>query len=244
MIALDPLGDRAFLARFASPGEARAWSAKARGLPGVVDVVTAYANVGVFADERYEDLDAMAIALKSCLASPEDEALGRSVSIPVLYDGEDLCVVAARLDLEVDEVVSIHSGRDYAVLAMGFLPGFAYAGDLDPRLASLPRRDSPRSRVPAGWVAIAGKQTGIYPQDSPGGWHLLGRTPLRIVDVERGDFPIRTGDRLRFVPIGLNEYREPRGRTALRRDLRLDGALKLALPARPSACHDVCPRLS
>jgi KipI family sensor histidine kinase inhibitor len=211
VIALDPLGDRAFLARFDSMSEARSWSAKAKGLAGVADVVLAYANVGVFADERCEDLDALAEALESCLASSSDAALGRLVTIPVLYDGEDLSAVAGRLGLGVDQVVSIHSGREYDVLAMGFLPGFPYAGDLDPRLANLPRRDSPRARVQAGSVAIAGKQTGIYPAESPGGWHLLGRTPLKIVDAGRGHFPIRTGDRLRFVPIGLDEYQARRG---------------------------------
>ena len=97
------------------------------------------------------------------------------------------------------------------MFAIGFLPGFPDAGYLPEGLGGLPRREPPRLRVPAGSVAIAGRQTGVYPGESPGGWHLIGRTPLRIVDVERGRFPIRAGDRLRFVPIDAGEFAARRG---------------------------------
>ena len=89
------------------------------------------------------------------------------------------------------------------MFAVGFLPGFPYAGYLPDALSGLGRRAAPRVRVPAGSVAIAGRQTGVYPSESPGGWHLIGRTPLRIVDVEGGHFPIRAGDRIRFRPIAV-----------------------------------------
>jgi KipI family sensor histidine kinase inhibitor len=103
-------------------------------------------------------------------------------------------------------VIAIHSSVDYDVFAVGFLPGFPYAGYLPPALAGLPRRDSPRLQVPAGSVAIAGKQTAIYPRQSPGGWHLLGTTPLCIAHVEAGYFPIQAGDRIRFQPISAGEF--------------------------------------
>ena len=92
-------------------------------------------------------------------------------------------------------------------MAVGFLPGFPYAGPLAPELSGLARRAEPRERVAAGTVAIAGSQTGIYPQDSPGGWHLIGRTPLTIADASDGFFPIAAGDRLRFEPIPEAEHR-------------------------------------
>jgi KipI family sensor histidine kinase inhibitor len=133
------------------------------------------------------------------------------VELPVLYDGEDLPEVAGRLDLTIPEVIALHAGRDYDVFAIGFLPGYPYAGYLPPELSGLPRRGEPRVRVPAGSVAIAGRQTAVYPAESPGGWHLLGRTPLRIVDVEAGEFPIRAGDRIQFVPIDAKEFEERRG---------------------------------
>ena len=103
-------------------------------------------------------------------------------------------------------MIALHSGVEYDVFAIGFLPGFPYAGYLPPALTGLPRRESPRLRVPAGSVAIAGRQTGIYPGESPGGWHLLGRTPLCIVDLDEGYFPIRAGDRIRFQPISAAEF--------------------------------------
>jgi KipI family sensor histidine kinase inhibitor len=109
------------------------------------------------------------------------------------------------------EFIATHSDPEYQVFAVGFRPGFPYAGYLPDRLSGLARRDSPRVRVPAGSVAIAGRQTGIYPDESPGGWHLIGRTPLRIVDLERGYFPIRAGDRLRFVPIDRHEFESRQG---------------------------------
>src|SRR5439155_7161144 len=115
---------------------------------------------------------------------------------------------AARLELSTDQVIGLHSGVEYNVFAIGFLPGFVYAGYLPPALAGLPRRDAPRVRVPVGSVAIAGRQTGIYPRESPGGWHLLGRTPLCIVDSDEGYFPIRAGDRIQFQPISAEEFQD------------------------------------
>jgi KipI family sensor histidine kinase inhibitor len=208
MIALSPLGDRAFLARFADEAGARSWSAavRSRTWPGVVDVVLAYATAAVVADPDRIDLDDLERRLRAIVPTEGDAVEGRLVTIPVLYDGEDLPDIARRLGLTTSEVIECHSGQDYHVFAIGFLPGFPYAGYLPSALSGLARRESPRLKVPAGSVAIVGRQTGVYPGESPGGWHLIGRTPLRIVDLERSHFPIRPGDRLRFAPIDEPEF--------------------------------------
>lgn len=210
MVALKPLGDRAFLAIFPDEEAASRWASavRRREIEGVTDVVLAYRSAAVFADPDRADLDRLDAALRAIEINTESEAAeaGRLVVIPVLYDGPDLAEVAARCELTPAEVVAIHSGLEYRVFAIGFLPGFPYAGYLPRTLSGLARRAEPRLRVPAGSVAIAGRQTGIYPAESPGGWHLLGRTPLRIADPDCGVFPIRAGDRLRFESIALDEF--------------------------------------
>jgi KipI family sensor histidine kinase inhibitor len=124
------------------------------------------------------------------------------VEVAVRYDGEDLPDVAARLGLEVAEVIARHAAPTYTVACLGFSRGFPYLEGLDPALR-LPRRDSPRPRVPAGAVAIAADQAGIYPQAMPGGWHVLGRTDAVLFD-EAVQPPalLAPGDRVRFVPLG------------------------------------------
>jgi KipI family sensor histidine kinase inhibitor len=205
-----PLGDRNFLARFPTEDAAARWgeALRSQGWPEVVDVVTAYRTVGVFPGPDATDLDHLAARLGAFEGGAEVGTPGRlvTVPVPVLYDGDDLPDVARRLGLSEDRVVALHCGHEYRVFALGFLPGFPYAGDLPDALCGLPRRASPRVRVPAGSVAVVGRQTAIYPAESPGGWHLIGRTPLRIVDVARGHFPIRAGDRLRFVAIDAGEF--------------------------------------
>ncbi len=205
---IEPLGDAAFLAHFAGEKEARDWAAAVRAArcQGLRDVVLAYRSVAVFADPDDVDLPELGSRLMSLDVTAEAPSAGRRLVIPVLYDGSDLDAVAARLGLTGAQVVALHSSVDYDVFAVGFLPGFPYAGYLPPALCGLARRDSPRLRVPAGSVAIAGRQTAIYPEQSPGGWHLLGTTPLCIVDAETGYFPISSGDRIRFQPISTAEF--------------------------------------
>jgi KipI family sensor histidine kinase inhibitor len=213
-IALEPLGDRAYLAHFADERSAAGWAeaVRDRNGPGVTDVVLAYRSVAVFADPDRVDLAELESRLRTFAigragaSGPGPSASGRRLEIPVLYDGEDLEDVAARRGLSPAEVIAWHGGVEYDVFAIGFQPGFPYAGYLPAALSGLPRRDAPRLRVPAGSVAIAGRQTGIYPAESPGGWHLLGRTPLCIVDLDEGYFPIRAGDRIRFRPIPAEEF--------------------------------------
>jgi KipI family sensor histidine kinase inhibitor len=211
-IELEPLGDRAILARFTAEADAARWVAavRARELRGVTDVVLAYRTAAVFADPDQADLDALESELSTIEPSSAAAVTGRLVTIPVLYDGPDLSSVAQRLGLLVDQVIENHSSVDYQVFAIGFLPGFPYAGYLRDELCGLPRLDEPRLSVPAGAVAVAGRQTGIYPKESPGGWHLLGRTPLRIAHADTGYFPIRAGDRIRFQAIGPREFEERR----------------------------------
>ncbi|HTL31670.1 MAG TPA: carboxyltransferase domain-containing protein [Kofleriaceae bacterium] len=210
------LGDRAI--RFARPraantGEpvgllvsARAIVREVRGWHGVVDVVVAAEDVAAyFADSL--TLDATQLHFdrhiaKLASATDSDEAVREHV-LRVRYDGADLDEVARATGLSRDEVIVIHSGATYTVETIGFAPGFGYLSGLDPRL-ELPRRATPRSRVPAGSVAIAGRQSAVYPFDSPGGWHLLGRLvgtnggePVKMFD-ERGAL-LALGDRVRFV---------------------------------------------
>jgi KipI family sensor histidine kinase inhibitor len=213
MIALEPLGDRAYLARFRSESEATGWASavRTRELPGVLDVVLAYQTAAVFADPDRVDLDALETELRTLAPQAGTSERGKLVTLPVLYDGDDLPEVAQRLGLSVNDVVAHHTSREFQVFAIGFQPGFPYAGYLPKELSGLPRRSAPRVRVPGGSVAIAGRQTGVYPRESPGGWHLLGCTPLIIVDLERGHFPIRSGDRLRFVPIDAAEFSRRQG---------------------------------
>ncbi len=135
----------------------------------------------------------------------------RIYEIPVVYGGEygpDLGSIAAHAGLSEEEVVSLHSSRDYLIYMLGFLPGFTYLGGLDERLHT-PRLANPRVRIPAGSVGIGGSQTGIYPLDSPGGWQLMGMTPVRTYDPGR-EKPIlvEAGDYIRFLPISPEEYRE------------------------------------
>ncbi len=213
MIALGPLGDRAFLARFATEDEAARWVAavRAQHWPGVEDVVMAYQTAAVYADPDRIDLDDLETRLRDLPAVAEELAPGRLIRLPVLYDGPDLADVARLRSLPEPEVIAQHSDHEYRVFALGFLPGFPCTGYLPDSLSGLARRESPRTLVPAGSVAMAGRQTGVYPQDSPGGWHLLGRTPLRIVELEANHFPIRAGDRIRFDPIGPAEFEDRRG---------------------------------
>ena len=127
----------------------------------------------------------------------------RLIDVPVEYGGEygiDLAYIAAARHLDVEDVIRIHSGKTYTVYMMGFTPGFPYMGKLDDSIAT-PRLETPRTRVPAGSVAIAGSQTGIYPTDSPGGWRLIGHTSLKLVDFTvEIPFLFSPGDEVRFLP--------------------------------------------
>ena len=175
-------------------------------IPGVVDLVPSYRSLLVCYDplalaldelqDRVLDLDERRGQLT--LAPP------RVIDIPTCYGGEfgpDLGFVASHNGLTEQEVVEIHSGTDYLVYLMGFSPGFPYLGGMSERIAT-PRLNTPRTAIPAGSVGIAQQQTGIYPVESPGGWQLIGRTPVRLFDAaRRPPVLVEAGDYLRFVPV-------------------------------------------
>jgi KipI family sensor histidine kinase inhibitor len=164
----------------------------ARSLPGVVDLVPAARTVLVRHEPGFD------VSLLSDVTPAEATVTGDSVTIPVRYDGEDLADVAKATGLSEEEVVTVHTGPEYTVAFTGFAPGFGYLTGLDERLR-LPRRDSPRTRVPAGAVAVAGEFTGVYPRPSPGGWHLLGRTTAPLWDPTREPPALlRPGTKVRF----------------------------------------------
>lgn len=176
---------------------------------GVRDVVPAYASVGVHVDPRRFDQAALEAAVETHADDARRPSASRVVEIPVRYggdDGPDLDDVAAFAGCTPDEVVRRHAAGRYHVYMLGFLPGFAYLGGVDPSIG-MPRRSSPRPVVPPGSVGIAGAQTGVYPYASPGGWQLIGRTPVAMFDPAR-ETPalLAPGDTVRFVPIGDAEW--------------------------------------
>jgi inhibitor of KinA len=186
-------------------------SVRAAAIPGVRDVVPTYRSVTVYFDPLKTNHDALIEMLESQAGqSPDATDLERpAVRLPVCYGGElgpDLEQVAAFAKLPEGEVVALHAGTTYRVFMLGFVPGFAYMGIVDPRIA-MQRRGTPRTRVPRGSVAIAGAQTGIYPSDTPGGWQLVGRTPVKPYDPARADpFLLHPGDAVQFFPIERAEF--------------------------------------
>ena len=124
---------------------------------------------------------------------------------------QDLERVARHVRMSPEEVIRLHRGTEYTIYAIGFSPGFPYLGYLPDPLCGVPRLESPRPRVEPGSVGLTGRQTGVYPEARPGGWNLIGRTPLKLVDVVEGYFPLRTGDRVRFEPIDAAEFHRLRG---------------------------------
>jgi inhibitor of KinA len=175
---------------------------------GIRDIAPGYCTLGVHYDPLQTDLAALERVIETefaALASLEAIVPREAIEIPVQYGGEfapDLDAVAERAGCSTADVIKRHSDRTYRVYMLGFVPGFAYMGRVDPSIAS-PRHRVPRERVPAGSVGIAGLQTGVYPVDSPGGWQLIGRTATVMFDADR-DKPslLAAGDLVRFVPVG------------------------------------------
>jgi inhibitor of KinA len=175
------------------------------------DVVVGYCTVTVYFDPLDGPPARLEEQLRRLASAPAETHYdtGTMVDVPVCYGGDhgpDLRAVAAVTGLREHEVVAIHSRATYRVYVVGFVPGFPYMASVDPRLV-LPRLETPRTRVPAGSVAIAAGQTGIYPSETPGGWHLIGRTPLKPFDPARAEpFAFKAGDRVRFRPIDREAF--------------------------------------
>ena len=186
-------------------------------IPGITDLVPTYRSILVYYDPiliSYAELEAKIRSLEDHLVEAV-AVVPRVVEIPTVYGGDygpDLEYVASHCGLSTEEVIKIHSGTDYLIYMMGFTPGFTYLGGISEKIAT-PRLRTPRVVVPAGSVGIAERQTGVYPTESPGGWQLIGRTPLELFDPDH-DPPVAadTGDYLRFIPVTESEYLDIQGR--------------------------------
>lgn len=213
-MTLTPLGDQAFLAYLPDEAAASRVAGTIRSLnpPWLEDVVPAYSSVGVFFRPRSVKAAEVAAWLSALPRGGSAAAQGRSVVVPVCYErGPDLGRVAELTGRSAEDVIALHTGPEYTVYAIGFVPGFPYLGYLPKELAGVARLESPRVRVEPGSVGLTGKQTGIYPLAKPGGWNLIGRTPLTIVDVEAGYFPLRVGDKVRFERVDERRFGELTG---------------------------------
>ncbi|NMW86099.1 5-oxoprolinase subunit PxpB [Peptoniphilus sp. AGMB00490] len=186
---------------------------KEKKIDGILDILPTYRSILINYDPVKISYGEMVEILKGLNKSNKDNKSDevRLIEIPTLYGreyGPDIEFVAENANLSVDEVIKIHSGTDYLVYMMGFMPGFTYLGGLDERIVT-PRLKSPRLKIEAGSVGIAANQTGMYPLESPGGWQLIGRTPLKLYDdTKEPPVFIQAGDYIRYVPITKEEYDE------------------------------------
>ncbi len=177
-----------------------------------VDIVQAYVSVAVYYDLASADFTTVAYWLAQQDRIHETPEPGPRHLIPCCYEfGLDFERIEKHTGLSRDAIIALHTSVVYTVYAIGFCPGFPYLGYLPDRLVGVPRLDSPRLRVEPGSVGLTGKQTGIYTEPRPGGWNILGRTPLQLVDVRDEFFPLRTGDRVQFRRIDEREFGALRG---------------------------------
>lgn len=183
---------------------------------GLVDIIPAYREVTFVFDPLVIDIASFKHFLEKQLNKMDGEIVdknGRHYDIPVLYNDEvglDLLEVAKYHGLSIAEVIHLHTAQAYRIYMLGFLPGFAYLGGLDAKLHT-PRKNTPRLRIPAGSIAIGGEQTGYYPVDSPGGWQIIGQTPLVMFDSNRPEIKLHAGDRMKFYAIDKLEFQKLKG---------------------------------
>ena len=222
-VEITPLGDAALCVRLAAdfnlnPAQTlRAVLAardriRAANIPGITDITPAYETIGVFYDPCCAgSVELLIENLRHAIGATkiESKSIGRQIVVPACYDREfaiDIATVAAHAKLPIEKIIELHSSAEYRVACVGFKPGFPYLSGL-PRELSTPRRATPRTQVPAGSVAIGGSQTGIYPQASPGGWNIIGRTPLRLFN-PANDPPalLQAGDVVRFRMVDRKEF--------------------------------------
>ena len=222
---MSPLGDGAVYAEFGDALDlelnrslqALAVALRARSLPWIRDVVPALCGIALHFDPFHPELPAPVLEhckslIEECFKSASKfEDSGRTLEVPVCYDvefGLDLTEVSERTSFSIDEIIKRHVKTQHWVLMVGFSPGQPYIGGLDPKL-SVPRRATPRVRMPMGSVAIANAQTAVYPYETPGGWSIIGRTPLTVFDPARDPASLfAPGDRVRFIAISRIEFEE------------------------------------
>ncbi|GAB58242.1 5-oxoprolinase subunit PxpB [Rheinheimera nanhaiensis] len=177
----------------------------------VIDILPSYASVLVIFNPFSTDLYRVQAQLQHCLAQLQtaDSHSGKVVELPVYYSeesGPDLALIARTKNISIDEVIKRHQAISYRVYAIGFAPGFAYLGEVDP-LLQMPRLATPRAKVPRGAVAIADRQTAVYPAPSPGGWNLIGLCPTRMFNPQAEPvMPVAVGDEVRFMAIDKAEF--------------------------------------
>ncbi len=178
--------------------------------PGIIEIVPAYNELMVYYDPtviNYKEVSGTIHDAEKQLSDVEIPA-GRLLKIPVCYEdeyGPDLPFVASAVNLSIDEIVKSHTSQNYLVYMLGFAPGFPYLGGMDKRIAC-ERKETPRIRIPAGSVGIAGEQTGIYSLDSPGGWQIIGWTPIPLFSpLAKNPFLLQQGDRIKFVAVSKDE---------------------------------------
>jgi inhibitor of KinA len=209
-----PLGDQALMAYCDTESDASHLAAQIRRANPAwcVDVVQAYLSVAVFYDLAVIEYSRVADWIGQMDRAEGTSLEGPLHTIPCCYElGLDLPRIEQHTGHGRDEIIALHSGTIYTVYAIGFCPGFPYLGYLPEAIQGVPRLTSPRVRVEAGSVGLTGRQTGIYTEPRPGGWNIIGRTPLTLVDVADAYFPLRTGDRVQFQRIDEARYEELRG---------------------------------
>jgi inhibitor of KinA len=214
-----PSGDAAVLVRFGtqiSESDNRKVMAlrnklEMTDIPGVIETIPAYASLLILYNPLILSFKTLYHQIGKMLKEKKEETVvkARTITLPVCYDpefGPDLQEVSAQTGLSPDEIVKMHKATTYRVFMLGFTPGFPYLGETDERIACQ-RKSLPRQVVPEGSVGLAGRQTGIYPIESPGGWQIIGRTPLKIFKPDSKDvFLFRAGDLIRFEAISREEF--------------------------------------
>ncbi|MBI1335295.1 MAG: carboxyltransferase domain-containing protein [Armatimonadetes bacterium] len=207
---IEPLGETAFILRnLEVEPHVLARSIELAGVPGVDEIVPSMETVGLYVDPDVFDPEKL-MSLK--LVNP---GRGRNFLVPVFFDGPDLAEIAQILQVEPEFLIKIFCDQTYTIVAIGFQPGFPYMKGLPESMLNIPRRSEPRISVSAGSVGIAAGQAGIYPQDSPGGWNLLGTTPLQIADKTTQFFPLSPCDTVKFVEIDKAERESLQNKTIL-----------------------------
>ena len=213
-------GDRAIVVEFGDKIEEQVNSKirsltvaiEQEGIIGINETVPTYRSLMVIYDPLLIELEKLIGAIKTIISRMHELKLtdAKVIEIPILYGGEygpDIEFVADHNKISIDEVIKIHTDMEYLIYMIGFTPGFPYLGGMSDKIEA-PRLQNPRTKIPAQSVGIAGKQTGIYPVESPGGWQLIGRTPVKLYDPFREEpVLLNAGDYIKFVQIDENEYK-------------------------------------